>query len=543
MRCSASIALTCMILAFCAILTDCAKQQPSISTHGRHSWTIPHVLRIAEMSDPDTLNPYLSDMGVTANVTNLVYSYLVIADNRGRLIGDLATEVPSLVNGGISRDGRTYIYHLRHNVSWHDGAPFTAEDVAASWQAVMNPHNNTLSREGYDRVSALQPAGPYTVVVRLKNRYPPFVSVFFAATEDLPHPILPAHLLSRARDFKSGTLAEHPLGTGPFQFVSWARGDRIILTRYDRYFQRRPRLARIEIRFTPDAQTLSVELQKHQIDLVPSPPSISELRAIPGVAIDSMPANALQFLAINASKPGLQDVVVRQAIANAVPYDFLQHTLMHNIMGRARNVLPTTSLGYEKLPLWKYDPARAIDRLNKAGWRPANDGVRTRGGVRLAFTIITPTEYAGLGRVAVILQSALKPVGIDIALKTYSYATIFAPAGPIDRGLFDLAYYGDTVNWDPDLYDELACDRWYPRGQNVYRFCDPRVDGFERAGLETDDPAKRASIYRKAGRLIWADLPYIPVFGGRAYVVRSADLHNFSLSPSGDLWNAWQWDI
>ena len=118
----------------------------------RHPWTVPHVLRIADISDPDHLNPYLSEMDVTYDLASLVYSYLVVADARGRLIGDLAVTVPTLANGGISRDGRTYMYHLRENVVWHDGEPFGARDVVASWQAVMDPRNNTFEHEGYDRV-------------------------------------------------------------------------------------------------------------------------------------------------------------------------------------------------------------------------------------------------------------------------------------------------------------------------------------------------------------------------------------------------------
>lgn len=164
MRRLISIALTC------ATLAACTKTPRQVLGNGRHPWTIPHVLRIAEISDPDHLNPYFAEMGVSYDLSSLIYSYLVIADNRGRLIGDLASTVPSLANGGISRDGRTYVYHLRQNILWQDGVPFTARDIVASWQAVMNPHHNTFEREGYDRVASIESAGPTTVVVPLRRR-------------------------------------------------------------------------------------------------------------------------------------------------------------------------------------------------------------------------------------------------------------------------------------------------------------------------------------------------------------------------------------
>ncbi|HXM05905.1 MAG TPA: ABC transporter substrate-binding protein, partial [Candidatus Acidoferrum sp.] len=173
-----------------AVLVACTGRT-TVTTSGRLAWTLPHVLRIGVASDPDRLNPYLSEMDVSYDLASLVYSFLIVSDARGRLIGDLATEVPTQSNGGISPDGRTYVYKLRRGVLWHDGAPFTANDVVASWRAVMNPRNDTFEREGYDRVASISTRGPYQVVVRLDRRYPPFVSRFFAPLQEGGKPILP----------------------------------------------------------------------------------------------------------------------------------------------------------------------------------------------------------------------------------------------------------------------------------------------------------------------------------------------------------------
>ena len=311
MRHSVAIALACVTLV------GCTKTGPSVLVGGRHPWTIPHVLRIAEMSDPDRLNPYLSEMGVSYDLSSLVYSYLVIADNRGRLIGDLASTVPSLANGGISRDGRTYVYRLRQNVLWQDGVPFTARDVVASWEAVMNPRNNTFEREGYDRVASIEAASPTTVMVRLRKRYPPFISRFFTPLQEGAKPVLPAHVLEREHNFNTGELADHPVGTGPFRFISWVRGDRIVLRRFDRYFKGRPRLAQIEMRFIPDAQTTAAELETHQIDLIAVPQnSLDQYRSVEGVVVETgAPTNGQSLLLINVSKPTLRGLAVRRAIA------------------------------------------------------------------------------------------------------------------------------------------------------------------------------------------------------------------------------------
>ena len=530
-----------------AIITGCTKTGISTPPGSRHAWTTPHVLRIADLSDPDHLNPYLSEMDVTYDLSSLVYSYLVIADDRGRLIGDLATEVPTLANRGISRDGRTYVYHLRRGVVWHDGAPFSARDVVRSWQAVMNPRNDTFEREGYDRVSSVRAAGPYTVVVRLGERYPPFVSRFFAPLQEGGKPVLPAHVLDRERDFNAGELSARPLGTGPFAFVSWTRGDRIVLERFARYFKGRPSLERIELHIVPDDQTIAAQLQAHQIDLIVAPQAslLEQYRSTEGVTVETVPWNAQASLILNARKPGLHDRSVRAALALAVPYPLVLRDVTHGLYRESRNSLPPTAIGYEALPRRRHDPALAAATLERAGWHRGLDGVRARGGLRLSFTLITIAGATGLERTALMVQSSMRAIGVALSIKTYAYRTIFAaPNGPIYGGGYDIALYSDTLNWDPDVYNFLACDRWYPRGQNIFRFCDTQLDALERAGLRTDIVAERAVIYRAASRRIWADVPYIPVYDARRLIVRSADLRNYRPNPtSTPWWNAWQWDI
>jgi peptide/nickel transport system substrate-binding protein len=541
MRCVVFLALAAGILA------GCTRAATTAGPGGRHAWTIPHVLRIADISDPDHLNPYLSEMDIAYDVSSLIYSYLVVADDRGRLIGDLAAYVPSRANGGISADGRTNVYHLRRGVRWQDGMPFTAADVVASWQAVMNPRNDTFEREGYDRIASIRVRGRYTVVVHLKKRYPPFVSRFFAPLQEGAKPVLPAHVLRGESNFNQGSLSSHPIGTGPFRFVSWERGDRIVLTRFNRYFRGRPRLRRIELRFIPDDQTIAAQLAAHRIDLIVTPQTslLQTYRGIGGVRISSAPWNSQAGLVLNAGKPILRDVRVRRAIADLVPYGEILADVTAGIYRRPRNTLPPTAIGYRPLPAHKHDLAAARALLRNAGWRTGPGGVRLRAGKPLDLTLITIAGATNFERSALLLQASFRAAGIALAIKTYPYRTIFAaPSGPIYSGTYDIAYYSNTVNWDPDVSNFLDCDRWYPRGQNIFRFCDPRLDALERAGLRSEDPAVRAPIYRAASRLIWSDVPYVPVYDARRLIVASSDLQNYRPNmTSTPWWNAWQWDI
>ncbi|HEY1976557.1 MAG TPA: peptide ABC transporter substrate-binding protein [Candidatus Baltobacteraceae bacterium] len=528
-----------------ALLTGCTRTA-STGAGGRHPWTVPHVLRIADLSDPDHLNPYLSEMDVTYDVSSLIYSYLVVADDRGRLIGDLASTVPSLTNGGISRDGRTYVYRLRRGVLWHDGAAFTSKDVVASWHAVIDPHNNTFEHEGYDRVASIDAPDAYTVVVHLRDRYPPFVSRFFAPLQEGGKPILPAHVLGSEGSFNTGTLSAHPVGTGPFEFVSWERSDRIVLKRFDRYFRGRPKLERIELRFIPTDQTIANELQAHRLDLIVAPQTslLSTYKAVPGVFVSTAPWNTQAALIINASKPALHDLAVREAIADSVPYDDILRDVTFGLYEQARNVVAPTSIGYEVLPLRRQDLSAANHVLDARGWRRGSDGIRARDGVRLEITVATIAGFTNAQRALLLLQAALHETGVALAIKNYPYRTIFAPDGPVYGGTYDTAFYSNTINWDPDISNFVGCDRWYPKGQNIYRFCDPRLDALELAGLRSDDPAVRAPVYRRANLLMWNDVPYIPVYEGRRLIVRSDDLRNYRPNTTATpWWNAWEWDI
>jgi peptide/nickel transport system substrate-binding protein len=512
----------------------------------RHPWTKPHVLRMADSGDVHTLNPYLTNLDLNAAIASLIYSFLIVADDRGRLIGDLSVSVPTVRNGGISRDGRTYVYRLRRGVKWQDGAAFTARDVIASWRAIMDPHNDVENREGYDRVVSIEAPNPYTIVVRLRERYPPFVSRFFTPLQEYARPVLPAHVLAKERDFNTGDLNSRPVGTGPFRLVSWTRGERLVFERFDAYFRGRPKLQRIELSIVPDGQAIANEMRAHRIDLIvyPQIPLIDEYKTIGGVVVNTVPSDRLTDLILNDARGPLSDVDVRRAIAAAIPYREIIDKVTHGVYGEVRSPLLPGTIGYVPFKPREQNLALANALLDRDGWRRAADGIRGRRGERLSLDVASIQGVATADRIALLLQSSLHAAGIELRIKDYPVGRLFAPDGPIYGGTYDTAIDGEVLDWDPDAYDFWACDRWYPRGANVYRFCDPRVDALERRGATTDDTAVRAHIYRRASVIVWSDVPYVPLFAPRLPVVRSSDLRDYRPSATGSpWWNAWQWDI
>lgn len=532
------------LLALVAMLAGCT-HAGGAQAGGRHPWTRPHVLRMADVADPDSMNPLLSTMDLSYDLSSLLFSYLIIADDRGRLIGDLATEVPTLANGGIAPDGRTYTYHLRRGVVWHDGTPLTARDVAFSWRAVMNPRNNVLHREGYQEVAAVATPDDATLVVRLRRRYPPFVTQFFTALQEGAKPVVPAHLLGGLATINDAPFNAHPVGSGPFRFVRWDRGTRIVLARNERYFKGRPKLERIEIAIVPDENTVMTALRTRAIDMPVETSALvwDRFRGDTGVRTPLHPWNSQELLALDDARPALRHVDVRRAIARAIDYTALIDKLTYRSAVRADDIVPPSSLGHARNAPYAYDPAAANALLERAGWKRGTDGIRVKGGTPLALVMVVAARGSG-PLYAVQLQAMLRAAGIGLTIKTYPYKGIYAYDGPIVTGNYDLAIFANTLPYDPDRTSTLTCAQFSPKGENEFRFCDPVVDRLEREGLATDAPTRRDAIYRAVGARVHASVPYIPLFAQRRPMVLNTDVRGYDPSPAAaPWWNAWTWDI
>ena len=182
------------LLAAALLLASCSKGGAG-GASGAGAPANGGTLRVALWAEPTSLNPLLATNTAENFVASLAFDLLVTIDDKGNEVPDLAAVVPTPQNGGISKDGRTITYHLRRNVKWQDGAPFTSADVKFSWQAVMNPNNNVVERRGYDQVKSVDTPDPYTVVFHLKAPFAPFVDTVFGESDD-PFRVVPKHILA-----------------------------------------------------------------------------------------------------------------------------------------------------------------------------------------------------------------------------------------------------------------------------------------------------------------------------------------------------------
>ena len=207
----------------------CSKVSSGSGAPTSNPWTIPGVLRIGVRYPPDNLNTLLGQQQIDAEMSAFWAGYLFDFDDRNELVPDLASVVPTLGNGGISKDGKTITYHLRHGVTWQDGKPFTADDVVFTYRAVMDPNNPVPSRVGYELIDSVSKTDDYTVVVHLRRPYAPFVVTFLAMPATYPYCVLPEHVFGGSTNIAHSSYNTLPIGTGPFRVSRYEQGSEVDL--------------------------------------------------------------------------------------------------------------------------------------------------------------------------------------------------------------------------------------------------------------------------------------------------------------------------
>ena len=488
----------------------------------------------------------LSGADVAYQLASYSLEYLVQLDGKGELTPVLCERVPTRENGDISKDGLTITYHLRKNVLWQDGQPFTSDDVVATWKQVMNPANPVIIRTGYEVIERIDTPDRWTAVLHLKQPYAPLTTRFLAGIQEGPIPVLPAHIIANLPDLVHASINEHPIGTGPFIVKSWEHGGRLTYVANPHYWRGAPTLKSIVFQAQPSQSTELIGFRTGEIDadFDTGPTDLPSYRGLSGMRISRSPSLRLAVVVMNAS-PGhpLADKRLRHAVAYAIDRHETLHKIIHDVGVLADEFLPTWSWAYTAdVPRYEYDPARANELLDEAGWKLGPDGIRVKDGQRLTVVIIGSTGSDASRQFNTVLQAHLRSVGIEGLIKEFPYGIVFDYSGPIRQGRYDIASYTYSVNFDPSALQDDGCDQFAPAGANESRLCDPEVDRLERQALATYDRAERKQLYAQIERLRMDDLGTFPLYyRDRVGVVNDA-LQGYV--PSRGImpnWNTWRW--
>jgi peptide/nickel transport system substrate-binding protein len=538
------IAIACAALF---LLAGCSRS--TIGGSGRHNGTQAGVLRVAVVSEPKSLNPLLSTNTTDGFIDRLMFEPLLSADPKGSPVPMLASEVPALQNGGISKDGLTITYHLRKDAKWTDGTPVTSQDVKWSWQAIVNPNDNVISRHGYDVVRSIDTPDEHTAVVHLKERFAPFVNTFFAES-DQPYGLAPAHVLAKYPNINQLPFNSEPtVNDGPFTFASWTHGDRIVLDANANFFKGKPGLNRVIVQFVPDENTAINLLRTHAIDYIfqASINTYPALKNLPNVQLVFVDMNAFEGLEFNTQHPGISDPLVRRAIAYALDKSSLVARLTYNQQKIATGDLPDWMWAFDPtVKSYPYDIATARKLLAEAGWQPGTDGIARRGDKPLSLLLSTDNANATHREESLLVQEALKRIGIDVEIKYYPQDLLYATqamGGILQTGKFDLTLAPWYAGIDPDDSSQFICAMVPPNGYNTARYCNPDMESAQRDALSHYDIPTRKKAYSQIEHLLLRDNPYVFFWWQRQMEAVSIDFKGFAPNPTVESWNAWEWSI
>jgi peptide/nickel transport system substrate-binding protein len=421
----------------------------------------------------------------------------------------------------VSRDGLEYAFKLRRGVVFHDGSPFTAHDVKFSWETICHRDNVRIAdayvdhyvqirgckdfHEGKaDAVEGIEVVDDHTLRVRLTEPYAPFL-VSTAVTGILPRA---KYGSIPVKDLIKHPLSRAPIGTGPFSYVDWKEGDRLVLKANPRYFLGKPKVDGLVIRFINDSAARLLEFRNGTVHFAFFSPVLPEdfaaAKSDPRLVAKQYAGVWNYFFAVDHTNPLFKDARVRQAFSHA----FDRAAILKDVWGGYGQILNSainphlTPYGAAKIKVPEYDPGKAKALLAQAGWKPGADGVLVKDGKRFEFGIL---NFAGPSKdMAVVYQDYLKRLGIAARIDTVDFPTLWGVR--FHPGKFEALSFLWPSGFYPDpgvgLYPFLCAN-------SRSGYCSAELDALIVKGRTTTDPKERAKAYTAFQEMFARDLPFI----------------------------------
>ena len=464
-------------------------------------------------SSPANLDPRIGTDAQSQRIDALLFDGLIARDASAQF-------KPALAERWEQPDPLTLIFHLRVGVHFHDGRALTARDVVWTIESTIHPMHPgaviTAKAAAYAAIDTVQAPDDHTVTLHLKH------ADNFLLTN------LSTGAIGIVPEGAGKDFWQHPIGTGPFRFVSQQIDQDVIVERNPLSWSVVPKLERVRFSVVPDSITQSLELEKGSGDVaINSLPmdSLAVLAKRPNLQLEETGGTEIQYIGFNLRDPLLKDVRIRQAIACAIDRQLIIHTLMLDHAQPASSLLPPNHWAWTAdVAHYDFDPARASRLLDEAGYPRSHDSVR--------FHLTMKTSNDGETRLlAAVLQQQLAQVGIALDLRTYEYATFYSD---VTRGAFQMY----SLRWigivQPDIFSYAFSTAYFtPRGANRGHYSNPRLDALLDDATSSQDMARRRAEYIEAQQILARDLPAINLWYRDTIVVHNRRLTNVDPSPMG----------
>ncbi len=496
---------------------------------------------IGLVEEPETLNPYITQLVTSFNVLSGVMEGLQSYDNKQQLQPALAESY------SVSDDGLTYTFKLRKGVRWHDGKPFTAQDVVATWKIIMNPDFAAFSQLGWDKITDIETPDDYTVIMKTSEPYAPFLS-FVASTY-----ISPKHLIDKGIDSFKQNFGRSPVGTGPFKFDKWESGQFIELTKNADYWGGPPKLDKIILKIVPDSNTLLVQLKTGEVQVsgVIGAADYEEVLKLPNSNV--FLRNGQNWMHIDLKNIGhLMDKRVRQALDYATPKQQIVEQLLNGLAVVAiGDQSPGTPFFNPQIKPRPYDLDKAAALLKEAGFEKGADGILQKDGKPLKIEYWIPSGDQQTKRVQQVIAASWRKLGIDVEEREEDVKTIWGPNGyQFTQAMTAGQYPWFNANDPDDMFfwhssqipkDPTGTGGNLPAYFNKYEFQD-EIDRLTEAGAREVNPEKRKAIYFKIQELLHEYVPVIFLYWSKDISVAPKNLSGFDPNPYNYLlWNVKDW--
>lgn len=498
------------------------------------------------VTEVKTFNGMVSSDTSSNAMIQLIFNQLLGLDPDTALpYPDLATEVPSRENGGISQDGLSYTFKLRTDVKWHDGQPLTAKDVVYTYTTMQKKElGSQRTTELNDRVESITASGDNTVVFKMKKVVAPFLTSNMYA-------IVPEHIL---KDVPADQIKAHPfslgdakatIGTGPFKFGSYTKGDNVTLTKNSAYFRGEPAIDQYILKVVKDGTVLVAQLKTGEIDYGAITPALfEEMTKQQNVNAQKYDTYSFNFYTyqLDTTKTDLfQEKAVRQALAYALDRDSMLKAIQFGLGTIGAGTEPVLSWAYapDKITTkYTYDPNKANQLLDGAGWVKGSDGIRAKNGKKLSFSIWGQSGSPVIDGYMASMQQLWKAIGVDCTPKKEEFSSLVARL--TESYDFEMVIVGFSWGVDPDQSTMWATDS-YGGGFNLNKYSNPEVDKIVTQALSELDQEKRKQLYIQMQNIVADEAPSVILYFTQTPAGVNKRVHNLFPNAVSIRWNAHTW--
>lgn len=468
----------------------------------------PGTFVIGVESSPTTLDPRLAVDAYSSKLVRLIYAGLFRLDTSLQLQANLLASYQQI-------SPTQYRFTLRSDLTFHDGQPLTAHDVAWNYnsireQRVPSPHYATFSK-----IERLEVLDKQKFTITLKEPFAPFLTA------------LTLGILKRP---ESGLKASMMIGAGPYKLETFVPDEKVVLHRFDNYFAGKPRAARLIFRVMRDDNLRVLELVRGRLDLlqnsVPAP-LMTYVKRRADLVVESAPSINYIYMGFNLEDPYLSHEKVRKAFAYALDIPTIISYKLKGYARPATGILAPMHWAYSDSGVrYPYNPNQAQQLLDEAGF-PDPDGPGPQTRFKIYYKTSSKRDRIGMAR---LLAQYLHKVGVDVVVTPYDWGTFYRDIRQGNFQLYSLTWVGVT---EPDkYYDVFHSAQIPPQGNNRNRYRNGAIDQLTAAGRATVDVAKRKEIYREVQKIVAQELPYISLWYEDVVVVRRKDVKGYTIYPN-----------